>query len=259
MVKINTIRVAFLVIALMIAVSSYSVSALQLYDLSPFDKEPIQGIKLGEGEGVQFEMFGGKHFVIIDDIDLNLNDTDVKVFVFSKQVMKISLRPGVALRLDIDRDGATDVIVHLLKMEASPEKRVSLIFESTGISTSEVTGSAARGAGSKGTVIRDSPNKTLTVVAVLVIALSLFLYSRKKKRRAFGGSFGKKEYNKGNSSGGGSDGKVDSEDVLRDESTEIPIASDSNDKSRNSSTGIDSDGDSSVSAENIKIEATENL
>jgi len=251
MVKINSLGMAFLVTVLMISVFSCSVYALQLYDLASFEEEPVQGIKLGEGEGAQFDMFGGKHLIIIDDIDLESNDTDVKVFVFSKQVMKISLRPGVALRLDIDRDGATDVIVHLLKMEDSPEKRVSLIFESTGLSAPEVTGSAAKETDdAKGTVIRDAPNKTLTVVAVLVIALSLFLYSRKRKGQFKGNSGGKKD-RPSNDDNNSESGMIDGGEGSQVGDIESSAASNSDDNREV--------GSSSVSAENIKVEATENL
>ncbi len=175
-----------LVYALLVFIlfSFVSVSAGESYDVD-FTEIATQPVYLYQGDEVRFELLGGQHVLILNDVGEASVKLGLGPFIDkpnNTEVFETILGLDYILKLDLDKDGTGDLNVALYSIAS--DGQVHLVLQDI---AGEQTVEDATGV-DVGLVEQDSPFTTKTVslivIGVLILALVLFLVFRKGKKEA---------------------------------------------------------------------------
>lgn len=148
------------------------VQASESYDVD-FSDGATQAVFLREDDEIRFNLLGGEHIIIIEDVGVSSIKVDIGPYINNNSLMY----PGLIgmdylMRLDLDKDGVTDVNVALYSVSA--EGQVHLVVQDV---TGEVSDSEETGVVEENS---DGMSKTsiLIIIGVIVLVLILFLVFR---------------------------------------------------------------------------------
>jgi hypothetical protein len=169
------IAILFMVLLLM---SSFVVAGESI-DLD-FDDGRTQAVNLYEGDEVRFELVGGTHSVILNDISRGKDIVKIRIVPFLNdeinEIWPALITLDMTGRVDINGDGTPDLNIALYSVEE--DGRANFVFQKIVESDNEITGESV------GLVEPDTPenpnkNKILVVLGVLVLVLiGLFVFRK---------------------------------------------------------------------------------
>ena len=169
------IAIWFMVLLLM---SSFVVAGESLN--LDFDEGRTQAVNLYEGDEVRFELVGGTHSIILNDISRGMDIVKIRIVPFLNdeinEVWPALVTLDMTGRVDINGDGTPDLNIALYSVE--DDGKANLVFQKIVESDNEITGEAI------GLVELDTPenpnkNKILVVLGVLVLILiGLFVFRK---------------------------------------------------------------------------------
>jgi hypothetical protein len=100
-----------------------TVHAGSIVYLKNFTNQSYQTADLYEGDSLLFNYKGGRHAIIFDNFEEN-NSVSITIFVFqnsygnitkNQSAMFVTLKPGIKLSLDFDRDRTPDIDIKYLR------------------------------------------------------------------------------------------------------------------------------------------------
>jgi len=146
-----------------------------------FSKEPLYIYRMFENDGVKFNMLGGDHIIIVDNIKDKGVDLQIHPYYknYEANVNYVTLNDKAALKLDLDKNGVRDLKVSLAQIY--PDKSVKLVFEQ--INETYINNLTGR-------VLNPSPKKFYQdknfiiagVVGLVLLIVILSLILRKKRK-----------------------------------------------------------------------------
>ncbi|MEA3378054.1 MAG: hypothetical protein U9Q69_00285 [Nanoarchaeota archaeon] len=149
--------------------------------LSDFADEPVQAIKVQEGDRMEFEMLEGFHTLYIKE----LVKENMKILFFpdkkegegSKGVGALPLTKELSLAIDVNKDGADDLKLYIVDIQ--DDYAVIVIKD-----VQELETAVPSGAG----VVEDVETEEgtnfhnyLVAIGLAVFGLAIFMYSKKQK------------------------------------------------------------------------------
>ena len=141
-----------------------------------FSELRTQPVYLYDGDQIIFNMFGGNHVIIIEDVGTSSVKLDYGFYTDENS----ELYPGLVgldylMRADVDKDGDVDLNVALYSISETGEVHI-VLQDVSGVDGSEVTGNV----GVVDEVVSNFNYKTLilVVVGILVLGLVGFLVFR---------------------------------------------------------------------------------
>jgi hypothetical protein len=144
-----------------------------------FEEFDTQGVYLYENDEVRFDLMGGQHVVIVEDVGKSSIKIDIGAFIGNSNYSK--MMPGlVGLdyidRVDLDKDGIADLNIALYSIDE--DGRVMLVLQDlTEVDSSdEITGNV--GLVDSGVVAKDYKNYILVGIGIIVLGLVIFLIFR---------------------------------------------------------------------------------
>lgn len=164
-------RIVFLSL-LVIVFSSSLAFAGETYDVD-FSELRTQSVYVHNDDQIRFHLLGDEHVIIIEDVGLSSIKVDIGLFLSNNT----KLTPGLIgldylMRLDLDKDGVTDLNVALYSV--SEDGIVHLVLQ-------DVTQSDLEEETNTGVVEEKglSSTKILILLGIIILALVLFLLFRK--------------------------------------------------------------------------------
>ncbi len=169
--------VGALLLALMILASS--AWAADSYDLNDFEKEPSQGIVVGEKDEVRFEMFNATHTIIFDAIkDVGFRFSG---YAYLDDAFRIN---GFATKkwsshIDVNRDNVSDLIVAFYDSEydADANKTYATVIFKT--ENNAITSQATSVPAGSGVIKEESYSRYLTAIGAIAFILVLVIIARR--------------------------------------------------------------------------------
>lgn len=146
-----------------------------------FEEFDTQGVYLYEHDEVRFDLLGGKHVVIIEDVGTSSVKLDIGAFIGNGTGKMFPGLVGLDYinRVDLDKDGETDVNLALYSIDE--DGRVMLVLQDlTGSdSSSAITGNVGLVDTGIGSV--DYKNYLLAGIGIIVLGLVVFLIFKTNK------------------------------------------------------------------------------
>ncbi len=161
-------------IAFVFVLFSFSlVSAGERYTVD-FTEVRSQAVYLYEDDEVRFQLLGDEHVIIIEEVGTSSIKVDIGPFLSTNK----ELSPGLIgldyiMKLDLDRDGSTDLNVALYSVSA--EGQVHLVLQDATQIDEEITGDVGVVDSAEGL---SSKTLALIVIGVLLLGLVIFFVFR---------------------------------------------------------------------------------
>ncbi|HIH59136.1 MAG: hypothetical protein QT08_C0009G0117 [archaeon GW2011_AR17] len=148
-------------------------SASESYDVD-FSEVSTQAIFVYDGDEIRFSLLGGDHVIIIEDVGSSSIKVDIGPFVDRQNI----LTPGLIgldyiMKLDLDKDGVTDLNVALYAVSAEGE--VHLVLQDVRAADQGAPEDVGLVEGGNSGI---SKIGVLIIVGTLILVLVLFLVFR---------------------------------------------------------------------------------
>lgn len=137
-------------------------------------------IDIKTGEGLEFDMFEGRHVISVDKMHEKGVDFDIFLFVNKDEDQKVSymtVSPKRTIKLDFDKDGVGDIYIGF--KEFLSENRATIIFYNP---LAEIAGDGRRLEGITGETIAKTPGNSKyihlffgTTIVILLLLTTYFL------------------------------------------------------------------------------------
>ncbi len=167
-----------IIVALFLVILSMGVYAKGSYDVD-FSELRTHPVFLYEGDEVRFELLGGEHTVIIEDVGSTSVKLDIVVFIGEDtEVWPGLLGFDTVNKVDLDKDGVADLNIALYGIEE--DEQVHMVLQDATEGIEDVTGDA----GVVDKVVEegfDWRGTGLKIIGVLIVVVVLFMVFRKKK------------------------------------------------------------------------------
>ncbi len=181
-------RIALLFLSLVLVMSF--VSAGESYDVD-FTEVRSQAVYVYNDDEIRFQLLGGEHVIIIEDVGTSSIKVDIGPFINNQTV----LTPGLIgldyiMKLDLDKDGITDLNVALYSVSA--DGLVHLVLQDvTATASGEVITGDVGLVGDTPSLL-SSKNIALIGIGILLLGLVLFLVYRNSSSKEKGASLEQK-------------------------------------------------------------------
>lgn len=170
-----------LILLLAFVIMSSIAYAANSYNLDDFSKQPIQGIVVGEGDEVRFNLFNATHSIIFDRVrDIGFRFTGHAYLKDQYQMTGFATKDFTS-HLDINRDNVSDIDIAFYKSvydAAANKTYATAIFKLENVPTAN----AVAPTGKEG-VVSKSQNNYLLPVSITVFILVLVLIARKSSKK----------------------------------------------------------------------------
>lgn len=158
------------------------VFAGESYDVD-FTEVRSQAVYVYNDDEIRFQLLGGEHVIIIEDVGTSSIKVDIGPFIDRQSV----LTPGLIgldyiMRLDLDKDGVTDLNVALYSVSADGQVHLVLQDVSASEAGEVITGDV--GLVDENVSGLSRKNLILIGIAVLLLGLVLFLVYRNSSFKA---------------------------------------------------------------------------
>ena len=170
-------KLLLLIITLIIG-SSFVIGAQGIITPTDFNKEAVQGYKLGDGDGISFTFEDKEYIISVDQIG-KTTGVRLKSFIYKedgeKETYYIPLTSQFSYKLDFDKNDIYDLHISLAKIDQE-DGRVTIIFESIkeDKNGNEITSEASKN--------NFKLNAKGIIIAALIVVAGLVAYFTFRKR-----------------------------------------------------------------------------
>ncbi len=187
-------RIVLLLWSILFAVSF--VSAGQSHDVD-FTETRSQSIFVYNDDEIRFQLLGGEHVIIIEDVGASSIKVDIGPFINNQSI----LTPGLIgldyiMKLDLDKDGITDVNIALYSVSADGEVHLVLQDVTSTENGEVITGDVGLVDDSSSDFSRK--NLALIGIGVLLLGLIIFLVYKNSNSNGKGASLGENRIEESN-------------------------------------------------------------